>query len=271
MSESPVNLYAQETETRLLVPLLPHVEKSFVDIGAEKGGFASFLIGRGFSGALFEPLPKHQPALEKLIQGTAARAFPFAIDERDGHAEFHIACDEKGDPLDYFHSLHRLENDDRVHHRQKIPVVCRSLESLRREGLVPARLGVLKTDTEGNDLRVLRGLGAVRPEIVICEFFTPGVYNGWPDAEPLGLMAEVRSRLGLARCLAIRRRKSAEVVSVDPVAFTDQEWGNLIFLSEALFQKTATAFGAVVRGVDERLFQLIEEPRKKKKRSWWRR
>ena len=53
-------LYAQETEFTILDSLLPVLRgKTFLDIGAEKGSFAKFLLDRGLTGAVFEPLPGH--------------------------------------------------------------------------------------------------------------------------------------------------------------------------------------------------------------------
>jgi FkbM family methyltransferase len=81
----------------------------------------------------------------------------------DGERELHIAYDSQGQELDFFHSLERLEGASQFRHSRSMRVECRSLESLVAEGVLPAAVGILKTDTEGHDVGVLRGLGAMRP------------------------------------------------------------------------------------------------------------
>jgi FkbM family methyltransferase len=253
----------------LLSACLPHVQPgSFVDVGAERGSFARFLAERGFSGVCFEPLPKHQQALEALANQYPVKHHAVACDQHDHQAELHIACDEAGAPLDYFHSLQPLTGDQRVHHRQTLPVRCRSLQSLSEEGLIQRDIGVLKIDTEGNDLRVLRGLGDVRGAVLICEFFTEGIYSGWSEAAPNGLIAEARN-LGYATWLAVRRRGAAELVSLCPSHFTEREWGNLMFLRDAVFQSARQQIGALIAKSEQRIFTTLETVSKQKSRKWW--
>jgi FkbM family methyltransferase len=259
----------QEVDLELLNAALPHLRPTFVDIGAEKGSFARFLIERGLRGVIFEPLPQHAEALAKLA-GDGSRHFPFAIDRQDGQAEFHIACDDQGHPLDHFHSLQPLQNDPRVRHTKSLPVTCRSLASLHTEGILEREIGVLKIDTEGNDLRVVQGLGPVRADLMICEFFTEGIYSGWTEAQPMGLIAEAQ-KLGYPHWLAVRRRGAAEVVSWSPLAFTKQEWGNLLFFTPAVFNAAWPALSQVVAQCDERLFTSIEASHAPKRRSWFSR
>ena len=269
LSSARPSVLSQDTEIKLLAAMLPYVRPTFVDVGAERGAFARFLAGHGLRGTLFEPLPQHQASLDAIGREHGTRHFPFAIDEKDGKAQFHIACDEKGQPLNFFHSLQKLENDPRVHHTQSWPVVCRSLASLQAEGLVDSELGVLKIDTEGNDLRVLRGLGPVHAEVMMCEFFTPGIYNGWSEAEPLGLIEEAR-RQGFAHWLAVKRRQSAEIISLNPLAFGRQEWGNLLFLRDAVFQSAWPALSAIVAAAEEKLFSQLEAAPARRRGKWLR-
>jgi len=126
---------------------------------------------------------------------------------------------------------------------------------------------VLKIDTEGNDLRVLRGLGPVRADIVLCEFFTKGIYAGWSEAEPTGLIAEAR-QLGYPWWLAVRRRGTAELVTLCPVAFTEREWGNLVFLTEPVFRAVRQHLGQLVAEAENRLFASLEQAGSPKRRRW---
>jgi FkbM family methyltransferase len=268
MSATKANPLSQETDIQILGALLPNIRPVFVDVGAEKGSFAQFLVGHRFSGVLFEPLPNHKPVLDELTKNDASiRHFPYAIDQADGKAAFHIACDEAGQPLNYFHSLQKIETDPRVHHKKEIPVICRSLASLHAEGVIPQALGVLKIDTEGNDLRVLRGLGPVQADVIICEFFSRGVYNGWTEAEPAGLIDYAR-KLGFNQWLAVRRRGDVEMISINPIAFTEKEWGNLFFIKDKPFADSQAALASVIGASDQTLFARLEGKPKSRSRKW---
>jgi FkbM family methyltransferase len=267
MSTPSTDILSQETEIQVLEALLPYVQKSFVDVGAEKGVLARFLAEHGLKGICLEPLPKHAEALTALASTHDVRHLSYAADEQDGDAEFYLACDDKGQPLDFFHSLQPLQNDSRVKHQQKLRVKCRSLASLCAEGLIEKELGVLKIDTEGNDLRVLRGAGPVRADVVLCEFFTEGIYNGWEEAAPGGLIVKAQ-QLGYEWWIAVRRRDAAELVSLGTTSFLDREWGNLIFMRKPVFEAARDKIGALVLESEERLLSL-QSPKKTKMRNGW--
>lgn len=231
------DLYQQNTELEFLNAILPYLQsKNFVDIGAEKGSFARFLMDKGFNGQLFEPLPKHYAVLKKIIEHTNSQVFNYAIDANDGEASFHIACDENGEIHDYFHSLQLMEGDSQVKHQKSIPVTCRSLDSLVAEKIVPQIVGILKTDTEGNDLRVLQGMSKLSAEIIMCEFFTKGLYSGWEQATPEGLIAEAK-RKGFGEYIAIIRHGQDEIIAYKPTLFLERQWGNLIFFKDELAEQ----------------------------------
>lgn len=249
------NLHQQDTDFDIINLLSPFVQyRTFIDIGAEKGTFAELLMNNNFTGTLFEPLPKHEPILKKLVENTHCVFLPFAIDDKDGTAEFHIACDDTGEPLDYFHSLQRLEGDQRVHHNQSIPVTCRSLQNLYRDGIINKYIGILKTDTEGNDLHVLRGLGEVQPEVIVCEFFMPGIYAGWEQGNPLDLIAAAKNH-GFEHYIVIKRFDLFESLSIDTPLFGNKQWGNLIFINNTLFEKTKDSLEKFIKQANANLIE----------------
>ncbi len=251
------DFYAQETEFTILDSLLPVLRsRTFLDIGAEKGSFAKFLVERGFTGALFEPFPGHQQELAALAARTGSKFFPYAVDRTDRSAQFHIACDAAGREVDYYHSLHRIAQDDRVNHQRVIDVQCRSLASLAAAGDIPAEIGVLKTDTEGNDLAVMQGLGPVQAEVLICEFFTEGLYAGWEEAHPRGLIARAE-QLGFSQYLAIKRWEGQELVSLKPAVFLPRQWGNLIFMRLKVFREAQEALQKIVAVSEQRLLEAV--------------
>jgi FkbM family methyltransferase len=251
------HLYAQETEFTILESLLPVLRsRTFLDIGAEKGSFAKFLLDRGCTGSMFEPFPGHQQELAALAKQTGAKFFPYAVDRTDRTAQFHIAADEKGRDVDYYHSLHKIAADDRVKHQRAIEVQCRSLASLAAAGDIPAEIGILKTDTEGNDLAVMQGLGPVQAEVLICEFFTEGLYAGWAEAHPRGLIARAE-QLGFSQYLAIKRWEGQELVSLKPAVFLPKQWGNLVFMRLKVFRDAAEPLQKIVAASERRLLEAV--------------
>jgi FkbM family methyltransferase len=250
-------LYAQGSEYAIIGKLLPYLKhKSFVDIGAEKGAFSRFLLENQFTGTIFEPCPKHHAVLMDLAKANGSRFLPYAIDSTDRIADFYIASDEKGEPLDYYHSLHYLSDDPRVNHSKKIPVTCRSLESLFNEGMIPENIGVLKIDTEGNDLQVIKGMGGILPEVLICEFFTKGLYAGWDEASPEGLISMVKEILGYDHYLAIKRFHDNELISPGPSVFLEAQWGNLIFMETSLFNKAFEDIESIIASSERKLLDF---------------
>lgn len=235
----------QDAEIALIRGLTQHlIARSFVDIGAERGSFAQAMFSCGLSGAMFEPLPKHFKGLEELARTGGGRAFPWAIAEADDIRQFFVAADAHGAALDHFHSLERLDGDPRFQHGQGFEVVCRSLSSLAADGTLPKTLGILKIDTEGRDLAVLTGLGALRPELVVCEFFTAGLYDGWHAAEP-SLAIEHMRGLGYTKYVAFKRVEGFEQCVMGPCGFLPRQWGNLFFFCDDLFtraESTVTTF-----------------------------
>lgn len=239
------NTLGQDAEINFICKLAGHlVTKSFVDIGAEKGSIASAMFSCGLSGVMFEPLPKHFKALQAMAHENGGRVYPWAIAEADDTRKFFVASDEHGVELDHFHSLERLDHDPRFQHGQAFDVACRSLSSLMSDGVLTTTPGVLKVDTEGRDLAVLQGMGAMRPELVICEFFTEGLYDGWHAAEPRLAIEHMRG-LGYERYVAFKRVEGFEQCVMGPCAFLPRQWGNLFFFSDTLFKQakeTITTF-----------------------------
>ncbi|MGA3007845.1 MAG: FkbM family methyltransferase [Opitutaceae bacterium] len=252
-------IYNQETELLVLEAILPYVEPIFVDVGAEKGAFSEWLAARGMAGFAFEPLERHAPFLRGLAARTSVQYFTCAIDAADGERDFHIATDENGKTLDYFHSLQPLQDDKKVRHTQAVRVTCRSLGSLVREGTLPAQVGVLKIDTEGNDWRVMQGLGSLKARILMAEYFTEGIYAGWVDAAPEKLMAMAAS-LGYTHCIAVRRQiDSLERITYQPLAFLPGEWGNLIFMDSRVFTQGRSALAVLLARAEQKVSSKIEE------------
>ncbi len=249
----------QDTDVRLLTLLASEVDtKFFVDVGAEKGSIARELSAHGLHGVLIEPLQEHQAALRELAAEIGCALLPIAIDEVDGERDLNVATGDDGKVLDYFHSLQRSEGSSQFHHETTRRVTCRSLASLTREGVLPQPVGILKIDTDGHDLFVLRGLGKLRPELVVCEYFTQDIYAGLETGYP-GPLIELMRGYGYRRCLATKRMDEFELVQAAPLGFLPKQWGNLFFLGDGLFAKAEHALEKFIADCEAALLGRIHE------------
>ena len=237
MTASDENLFQQHTDIEvleLLIPCLAH--SSFLDVGAAKGEFTRFFAKQGLKGVFFEPLSDCAKELTQLAEQTGSVFLPYAIDDHDHTANFYQAIDKNNNDVLHFSSLHPLKDDSRIKHKKKHRVQCKSLNNLLKESVIPEVIGVIKIDTEGNDLNVLKGMQEVKAEVLMCEYFMPKIYEGWEQGHPDALI-QAASELGFNHCLSIKRIGLIETVSLDDNTFIDKQWGNLIFISDPIFKQ----------------------------------
>jgi FkbM family methyltransferase len=229
------NLFQQNTDLEVIELLIPYLTKhSFLDIGAAKGEFTLFFAKNGLKGVFFEPLPDCAEELLELSRQTDCVFSNYAIDDHDHTASFYHAFDKSDNDTQHFSSLHPLQNDHRISHKNVGEVQCRSLNSLLDEGMISQSIGVIKIDTEGNDLNVLKAMDKVTTEILMCEYFMPEIYAGWELGHPNGLIEQAK-KLGFNQCISIRRIANTELVSLNNLSFIDKEWGNLVFISDKIY------------------------------------
>jgi hypothetical protein len=123
---------------------------------------------------------------------------------------------------------------------------------LAERGEIPSDLGVLKTDTEGNDLNVLRGLGILRPEMVICEYFTKGLYSGWSEGAP-ELIIEYMRELGYRTFLVTKRIGELEFIGISTSLYHEKQWGNLFFFREDFYEKAKSIIAECILSNEDEL------------------
>lgn len=232
------NYLAQDTEIKLINSLAPYlVNRNFIDVGAEKGEFALTMFEQGLCGILFEPMSRHHAELQQLVSRYAdSKMYICAISNVDAKQKFYVATDSDGKELDYYHSLQKGDTPGIFEHSNFFEVECRSLLSLAEHGEIFSDIGILKIDTEGNDLNVLRGMGSLRPEIIICEYFTQGLYAGWPEGGPESIITYMHG-LGYHDFLATKRVGRLEFVGLGTAAYQEKQWGNLFFFREDYYAK----------------------------------
>lgn len=253
------NYLFQDLEYQFMTQLIPYLKNNyFIDVGAEKGAFSLLLCNHDMHGAVIEPLPKHYSVLENLLsQYENICLYPFAITNIDTKQPFYVATNGS-EELDYFHSLQKAESPGIFKHDSYFDVECRSLHSLATSRLVSTDIGILKIDTEGNDLNVLRGLGMLRPEVVMCEFFNSGIYSGWPEGEPQPIIDYMFS-LGYSKFICFKNTGSLTFINTIPVFYSEKSWGNLIFMQDNLHQQISSIITKLIGEHELNLFRQFEQ------------
>jgi FkbM family methyltransferase len=214
--------------------------RTVLDVGAHVGDVSEHLLNTGYEVYAFEPYPE---SYRRLTQRLGARpefhAFNLALGSVTGELPLYTVRDSSPDnrfeDATVFHSLvpHGMPAD--LSFESPVPVAIRRLSELQREGLVPANASLVKIDTEGYDLEVIRGMDGQRYPVVMVEF--------WDAAIPFAtqglsytvksMVREMRQR-GYMWYIVIYR-----VWGQNEAAFycnhdrsVPESWGNVIFFQD---------------------------------------
>jgi FkbM family methyltransferase len=144
-------------ERRFLTRFLEQYPTALVlDVGANTGQYSELVreLGPATVVHAFEPHPVSFADLEKLADRIGVTAHPFALGEARAEIEIFDYTDEAGSQ---HASLYR-EVIENVHRRPAAAwkVRCETLDAVA-EKLNLMRIGLLKIDTEGHELAVLKG------------------------------------------------------------------------------------------------------------------
>jgi FkbM family methyltransferase len=226
---------SQSPETGLLRHLYSFLpEPVAVDVGAHHGEIAEHLLDAGYSVIAFEPFPASFARLEsKLQRQSSFRAYPWAIGQADESGHLHLAVDAggRGGDVSLFHTLVPHSADEKLRFSESIDVPVHSLGGLVSDGTIPERIGLLKIDTEGSDLEVIRGMGSLRAAAVMAEFWDAEHEFARSGRGRLAdLVSEMRNR-GYRWYLVVYHVDHQHVISYyqnrsDTVPYS---WGNVVF------------------------------------------
>lgn len=157
-----------------------------LDVGANKGQFATSIFKAGYTGRIisFEPLPDAWSLLCKAAATSPHKwqiAEPFAIDDCDGEVEIHVADNSASSSL--------LEQSTRMKEVAPFAKATKKIlvKKMRLEDAV-ARFDLgtggifLKIDTQGSELGVLCGTDKLfdRLSLVLVEASIARLYKGQP-------------------------------------------------------------------------------------------
>lgn len=222
----------ENAEVRLFGVLADQIEpKWMVDVGAHRGTMFLPFLQAGWRIDAFEPFTSSFEWLESQFgHNERVVIHPEAMSDTSGTKAFHLATSLDGEQAhDFYHSLEVLRDDD--FHRKgdivEVTTVC--IDDLVERGALPPKVGVLKIDTEGHDLQVLKGAGRLSAEVVCVEFWCPEHPQGpspYPPEEIVELMRErgYSNYIVVEHDLADNARFRASLNDVPPEA-----WGNLLF------------------------------------------
>ncbi len=230
-----------EPESRLMAYLYSFLPtRKAIDIGANVGAIAEKLLEAGFEVYAFEPFPQAFDQLkQRFDQHQQFHAFPLAVGAADENRDFHIAQDlsetKRYQDAAMFNSLTKHAMPEDMSFVDTISVTVRSLESLHQTNVLPADIGLLKIDTEGYDLEILRGMGQQRYPVVVAEFWDAQLPFGTSDAfNRLEDMVNEMQPKGYHWYLVIYRVWGDENVSFYcnyPKSIA-KSWGNVFFFQD---------------------------------------
>lgn len=150
--------------------------RKVLDIGAHVGDISECLLNAGYEVYAVEPNP---PVFVKLARRLGDRKgfhpFCFAIGCEEGEMPLHLAEDRSAsrryNDASLFSSLiaHRMPDD--IVFVDTTPVQVRNLAGLHQANVIPGDVSLVKIDTEGFDLEVIRGMGDHRYQVVVAEFW----------------------------------------------------------------------------------------------------
>jgi FkbM family methyltransferase len=149
-----------------------------IDIGANRGDISSRLLETGYEVYAFEPFPPVLAVLqERLGKNTNFHSFPFALGSANETRDLNLAVDQTEDKIyddaTFYSSLTRHSLAEGLIFSETIPVTVKTLASLHDSNEIPSDIGLVKIDTEGFDLEVIKGMGDFRYPVVVAEFWDP--------------------------------------------------------------------------------------------------
>jgi FkbM family methyltransferase len=228
-------LYGQEPEAQLLQSFVAHLDnRTIIDVGAERGSFAAQMIEGGASEIhLLEPEPENAQELRGRFQSVSkVTVHEYAVSNADGPLELQRSQSPTGEPVTYGHTLLARPDTEEIVWRDTVEVQGRSLASLVAGGELPARVGILKIDTEGHDFAVVEGMGDLDCDVVMVEHWSnlPNSLGQcpWTGAE----MVSALVARGFTHYAFVVHRGEFVVLQWEDATVQDGHMGNIVFLHD---------------------------------------
>ena len=118
---------------------------------------------------------------DRLVRHPAFKAFNFALGRSEGELSLRVVCgpdaeDSNGERRTVLYTLWPLSVEDGCPLGGTVPVRLRTLDALHEDGTIPRDIGVIRINTAGYDLEVVRGMNDRRYPVVSVGF--------WDDSHP---------------------------------------------------------------------------------------
>jgi FkbM family methyltransferase len=235
-----MDLYGQDAELALMSKLVTRLEsRTFLDVGAEQGAVATGVLEAGVEKLhAFEPHPANVEALHSLFShDRRVTIHPHAVSDGDGTAELHISTHPDGSPISFGHTLLGRADTEEIAWGKTVDVTRRSLQSLIDSGEVPRRVGILKIDTEGHDLAVIEGMGALEADVVMVEHwnYLPNGLGACPWST-LDMVTLLQSR-GFNHFAFVVHRGEFVTLKWDDGEVEEGAMGNLLFVHDRVLSQ----------------------------------
>ncbi|MCA1995485.1 MAG: FkbM family methyltransferase [Coleofasciculus sp. S288] len=227
-----------DPETRLMAYLYSYLpSRCAIDIGANIGEVSNKLLEAGYEVYAFEPFPDTFNRLKQRFSGNSLfHGYPIAIGAVDETRELYVAQDQSSTHIykdsTLYNSLTKHTMPDDLVFVDSVPVQVRSLASLHDASELPTDIGLVKIDTEGFDLEVLRGMGNYHYPVVMTEFWDPHIPFGRSAAyNRLEDLVDEMKRKGYHWYLTIYRVWGSEGISFycNHPRTVEHSWGNVLF------------------------------------------
>ncbi len=252
----PEDTYLRENpEVDLMLFLYSFLpERTAIDIGANIGEVSERLLAHGYNVYAFEPFPPVFATLQnRLAHDPKFHSYQMALGKTDQTMELSVAEDYSGGKFgdtSVFNTLIPRELNCELKFTKHIEVPVRSLESLHRSGEVPTQIGLVKIDTEGFDLEVIRGMGSYRYPVVCAEF--------WGEKVSIGTGTTLNRLVDIAQ--EMRKRDYPWFIVIyhieevkgccflsNSTAISSKAWGNVFFFEDfTVFRHAADWCASVI-------------------------
>ena len=230
-------------------------DRGALDIGANLGSVSEPLLKAGYEVYAFEPLPEtYDNLVRRLGKRERFHAFPFALGSQEAEMPLHLAADLSagnvyGDASVYSSlTEHSMPAD--LPFTSARPVMVKTLAGLHDAGTLPHNIGLVKIDTEGYDLEVVRGMGERRYPVVATEFWDSEIpFGGSNQLYTLdSLVGEMRRRGYLWHIVLYRiwgQNQSGFYCNRDKSI--PKTWGNIVFFRDySIFTQAQSWCSAVL-------------------------
>ena len=211
-----------------------------IDVGAHVGEVSSALLDAGYEVYAFEPNPEvFERLVARIGENQTFHAHNIAVGAIQGELPLHLAEDTSAQGIyedaTAFSSLVQHPMPADLPFKRSVMVPVESLASLHEAGMIPDDVALLKIDTEGFDLEVIRGMGTQRYDVVCAEYWDSSIpFQGDDSTYTLHALVDEIRKLGYKWHMVVYR-----VWGENHTAFycnrrqaVPNTWGNVVFFRD---------------------------------------